>query len=274
MNLVITGSTSGIGFETIKALYPLFDKLILPVRNLEKAQQMISKFDNPEKFDCLKMDLSSMESVHQVGKQLANSYEKIDVLINNAGGMFPKGKKTQEGLDWSFAVNHLGHFHLSHLLLQNLIQAKGKVLFVSSEFHRMGSVNPTDLGLLKTSNSWKNYSDAKLYNILTSNKLNNLFSSKGLNSYSLHPGAVNTSFGSESDPLSKIFINLTKPFFISPQKGAQTSIFIAKSNKDELQSGGYYDKKKLKSPSSKANDTALQDKLYDFSLQQLEEILS
>ncbi|WP_373398847.1 SDR family NAD(P)-dependent oxidoreductase [Algoriphagus halophilus] len=274
MNLVITGSTSGIGVETVKALYPLFDKLILPVRNLGKAEKLVSQFDHPEKFDCLEMDLSSMQSVHQTGKQITESYGQIDLLINNAGGMFPKGKKTKEGLDWSFAVNHLGHFHLSQLLLQNLIRSKGKLVFVSSEFHRMGSVKLHDLGLHTSTSSWKNYSDAKLYNILTSKKFHKLYSEKGLASYSLHPGAVNTSFGSESDPLSKIFITITKPFFISPQKGAQTSIFLAKSNKDELQSGGYYDKKKLKSPSSKAKDAALQDKLYDFSLQQLEEILS
>ncbi|MBN3518887.1 SDR family NAD(P)-dependent oxidoreductase [Algoriphagus lutimaris] len=274
MNLVITGSTSGIGLETVKALYPLFDKLILPVRNLEKAKKLVSRFDNPEKFDCLEMDLSSMKSVHKAGKQITDSYDQIDLLINNAGGMFPNSKKTKEGLDWSFAVNHLGHFHLSQLLLQNLIQAKGKVVFVSSEFHRLGSVKLNDMGLHNGTSSWKNYSDVKLYNILTTNKLHTLYSEKGLASYSLHPGAVNTSFGSESDLLSKVFINLTKPFFISPQKGAKTSIFIAKSNKDELQSGGYYDKKKLKKPSSKAEDVVLQDKLYDFSLQQLEEILS
>jgi NAD(P)-dependent dehydrogenase (short-subunit alcohol dehydrogenase family) len=188
--------------------------------------------------------------------------------------MFPNNKVTEEGLDWSFAVNHLGHFHLSKLLLPNLAKSKGKVIFVSSEVHRIGTAPLNDLGLLKDINGWRKYGNVKLYNILTSKYLNSMNESKGIVSYSLHPGAVNTSFGSDSDFFSKAIISLSKIFFISPQKGAETSIFLAKTSKKDLKGGGYYEKKKLKTPSSKADDLNLQKKLHEFSVNKLEEILS
>ncbi|MBN7816409.1 SDR family NAD(P)-dependent oxidoreductase [Algoriphagus pacificus] len=274
MNLVITGSTSGIGLETVRSLYPIFDKIIVPVRNLKKAEKVISSFPDASKFDCFEMDLSSMKSVNKAGKLISEKYPKIDLLINNAGGMFPQEKRTNEGLDWTFAVNHLGHFHLTSLLIPNLLESEGKIIFVSSEVHRIGRAKKDAWGLTDNSNSWTKYGSVKLYNILTSKYLNDLYETKGLTSYSLHPGAVNTSFGSDSDIVSKLIISLSKVFFISPKKGAETSIFLAKTEKDTLKPGGYYEKKKLKSPSDKAEDLNLQKKLYDFSLKKLEEILS
>lgn len=274
MNLVITGSTSGIGLETVRSLYPIFDKIIIPVRNREKAEKVIARFPDPSKFDCIKMDLSSMKSVDEAGKLIVEKYPKIDLLINNAGGMYPSDQNTKEGLDWTFAVNHLGHFHLTNLLIPNLLKSEGKIIFVSSEVHRIGKANQEALGLTDKSNSWSKYGSVKLYNILTSKYLNDLYENEGLTSYSLHPGAVNTSFGSDSDLVSKLIISLSKVFFISPKKGAETSVFLAETAKDSLKPGGYYEKKTLKSPSIKAEDLNLQKKLYDYSLSKLQEILS
>jgi len=274
MILVITGSTSGIGLETIKSLYPIFKKIILPVRNLEKAKKMIAGYKNPEKFDCIEMDLSSVKSVDKAGKQISEKYKRIDLLINNAGGMFSDTLKTEEGLDWSFAVNHLGHFHLTTLILPNLTEAKGKVIFVSSEAHRIGSVKLNDLGLINKKNSWSNYGTVKLYNILTSKYLNYKFGKSGIGSYSLHPGAVKTSFGSDANFLSKAIISISKVFFISAKKGSETTVFLAISPQEELKSAGYYEKKKLKKHFKISEDLTIQEKLYDFSLKKIEEILS
>ncbi|WP_296705446.1 SDR family NAD(P)-dependent oxidoreductase [Algoriphagus sp.] len=274
MNLVITGSTSGIGLETIRSLYPNFNKIILPVRNLKKALEIVNEFKNPEKFHCIEMDLSSIKSVDKAGRQISETYEKVDLLINNAGGIFPSDLKTKEGLDWSFAVNHLGHFHLTNLLLSNLTKAKGKIIFVSSEAHRIGTIRSEDLGLKRRSNSWSNYGTVKLYNILTSNYFNYNYGNGGISTYSLHPGAVKTSFGSEANLISKAIISLSKLFFISAKKGAETSVFLANTPKSQLQSGGYYISKKLKNPISKSKDLKIQKKLYDFSLKKIEEILS
>ncbi|MBN3582369.1 SDR family NAD(P)-dependent oxidoreductase [Algoriphagus aestuarii] len=272
MKLVITGGTSGIGLETVKSLYPLCSKIILPVRNIQKARSIISDFTEPEKFHCIELDLSSMKSVDLAGKRIADTYPKIDILINNAGGMFPGNKLTEEGLDWTFAVNHLSHFHLTNLLLPNL--SGGKVIFLSSEVHRIGKLNPNDIGLLKTQNSWSNYGTSKLYNILNSNYLDSFMQNEETSFYSLHPGAVRTSFGSESDFFSKAIITLSKLFFISAKKGSETSVFLAKTPSDQLQSGAYYKNKKAISPLKKSEDLQLQKKLYDFSLMKVKEILS
>lgn len=215
-----------------------------------------------------------MRSVDKAGKLIAEKYLKIDLLINNAGGIFPGGQKTKEGLDWTFAVNHLGHFHLTNLLIPNLLHLDGKIIFVSSEAHRIGKINEKNWELRDSTNSWIKYGSVKLYNILTSKYFNSLYENEGLTSYSLHPGAVNTSFGSDSDSISKLIITLSKLFFLSPKKGAETSVFLSKTSKDSLKPGGYYEKKKLKSPIATSENLNLQKKLYESSVSKLHEILS
>ena len=274
MNLVLTGSTSGIGWEKVKSLYPIVTKLILPVRNLEKAKSLLSKFPDQQKIHLIEMDLADMKSVEKAAKQIASEFSKIDVLINNAGGLFPAGSRTKDGLDQSFAVNHLGPFILTKILLPNLLAAKGKVIYVSSEAHRIAKVNKADLGLLRSPNTISAYSNVKLYNILMSRYLVNNYKNQGLTSYSLHPGAVRTAFGSDSGTITKALIRATQLFFISPKKGAETSIFLATEPFEKLINGAYYVRKKAKSPSSIAMDTELGKSLWNFSEEILIKILS
>jgi NAD(P)-dependent dehydrogenase (short-subunit alcohol dehydrogenase family) len=274
MNLVLTGSTSGIGWEKVKGLYPTVTNLILPVRNLEKAKSLLSKFPDQKKIHLIEMDLADMKSVEKAAKQIASEFPKIDVLINNAGGMFPAGARTKDGLDQSFAVNHLGPFILTKILLPNLLAAKGKVIYVSSEAHRIAKVNKADLGLLRSPNTINAYSNVKLYNILMSRYLVNNYKNQGLTSYSLHPGAVRTAFGSDSGTIGKALIRATQLFFISPKKGAETSIFLANEPSEKLINGAYYVRKKAKSPTSLATDTELGKNLWNFSEEILIKILS
>ena len=134
MNLVLTGSTSGIGWETLKALLPDFERIFLPVRNMEKAEKKIALLSGREKIKLIQMDLSDMKSVKSGAKEILQSTDQIDVLINNAGGMFPAGKITADGLDMTFATNHLGHFLLTKELLPALKKGKAKM-------KQFGSVN-------------------------------------------------------------------------------------------------------------------------------------
>lgn len=274
MNLVLTGSTSGIGWEKVKGLYPFFDKMILPVRNLEKAKSLLSKLPDQRKIHLVEMDLVDMKSVEKAAKQIASEFPKIDVLINNAGGMFPAGLGTKDGLDQSFAVNHLGPFILTKTLLPNLLAAKGKVIYVSSEAHRIAKVTKADLGLLRSPNTINAYSNVKLYNILMSRYLVNQYKNQGLTSYSLHPGAVRTAFGSDSGPVAKALIRATQLFFISPKKGAETSIFLATEPSEKLVNGAYYVRKKAKSPTKIGMDNELGKNLWNFSEEILIKILS
>lgn len=265
MNLLVTGSTSGIGWETLKELLPQFALVILPVRNIDKAQKMIAGLSEKEKIRLVQMDLSEMKSVKSGANEILKLTDQIDVLINNAGGMFPAKKLTSDGLDMTFATNHLGHFLLTQVLLPTLKKGKAKIINVSSEAHRFSGDPSDDFSLKKSSNTGSAYGRVKLYNILFTKELKNRFESNGIAAYSLHPGAVRTAFGSETSGLAKGIIRLTQLFFISPKAGAQTTIFLAQTPKENLRNGSYYIRKKLKSPSSTAMNQVLATKLWDYS---------
>ncbi|MDO8968089.1 SDR family NAD(P)-dependent oxidoreductase [Algoriphagus sp.] len=270
INLIVTGSTSGIGWETLKALLPECKLALLPVRNLEKAKKMIDGLPGKEKIRLISMDLSEMSSVKAGAKEILQFTDQVDVLINNAGGMFPAKKLTSEGLDMTFATNHLGHFLLTQELLPALEKGKAKIINVSSEAHRISGDPSGDFSLKKSATTITAYGKVKLYNILFSNELKTRFESKGINAFSLHPGAVRTAFGSETSGLTKGLIRLTQLFFISPKAGAETTIFLAKTTKENLRNGSYYVRRKPKSPSSFGLSRDLSSSLWEYS----EEVLS
>ena len=269
MNLVLTGSTSGIGWETLLALLPQFDRIFLPVRNIPKAEKLIQSLAEKEKIVLIPMDLSVIAEVKKGAQILLSQIDEIHVLINNAGGMYPGGKRSEEGVDLSFATNHLGHFLLVQELLPALIKGKARVIQVSSEAHRIAQHPGKDFSLKKSSNTLSAYALVKLYNILFTRELVKNYSSEGLTSYALHPGAVRTAFGSEASSWAKGLIAFTKLFFISPKAGAATSIFLATAPEKSLKNGGYYKQKKISSPSTLALDAQLGKTLWDFSVKEV-----
>ena len=273
MNLVLTGSTSGIGWETLLALLPQFDRIFLPVRNIPKAEKLIQSLAEKEKIVLIPMDLSVIAEVKKGAQILLSQIDEIHVLINNAGGMYPGGKRSEEGVDLSFATNHLGHFLLVQELLPALIKGKARVIQVSSEAHRIAQHPGKDFSLKKSSNTLSAYALVKLYNILFTRELVKNYSSEGLTSYALHPGAVRTAFGSEASSWAKGLIAFTKLFFISPKAGAATSIFLATAPEKSLKNGGYYKQKKISSPSTLALDAQLGKTLWDFSVKELGRVL-
>lgn len=273
MNLVLTGSTSGIGWETLLALLPQFDRIFLPVRNIPKAEKLIQSLAEKEKIVLIPMDLSVIAEVKKGAQILLSQTDEIHVLINNAGGMYPGGKRSEEGVDLSFATNHLGHFLLVQELLPALIKGKARVIQVSSEAHRIAQHPGKDFSLKKSSNTLSAYALVKLYNILFTRELVKNYSSEGLTSYALHPGAVRTAFGSEASSWAKGLIAFTKLFFISPKAGATTSIFLATAPEKSLKNGGYYKQKKISSPSTLALDAQLGKTLWDFSVKEVGRVL-
>jgi NAD(P)-dependent dehydrogenase (short-subunit alcohol dehydrogenase family) len=274
MNLVLTGSTSGIGWETLLALLPQFDRVFLPVRNFAKAEKMIQHLPQKEKIGLIYLDLSNLASVKEGAAVLLSQVDKIQVLINNAGGMYPAGKRTAEGVDLSFSSNHLGQFFLFQELLPALIKGKAKVIQVSSEAHRIAGPPEQDFSLRKSSSTVASYAKVKLYNILFTNEIITNYASEGLTSYALHPGAVRTAFGSEASAWAKGLIAFTKLFFISPKAGASTTIFLATTPKENLKNGGYYKNKKLSSTSTLARDSKLGKALWEFSLAEIQRVFT
>ena len=219
------------------------------------------------------MDLSLMAEVKKGAEIILSQTQEIHVLINNAGGMYPGGKRSKEGIDLSFATNHLGHFLLVQELLPALIKGKARVIQVSSEAHRIAQHPGKDFSLKKSSNTLSAYALVKLYNILFTRELVKNYSSEGLTSYALHPGAVRTAFGSEASSWAKGLIAFTKLFFISPKAGAATSIFLATAPEKSLKNGGYYKQKKISSPSTLALDAQLGKTLWDFSVKEVGRVL-
>jgi NAD(P)-dependent dehydrogenase (short-subunit alcohol dehydrogenase family) len=274
MNLVLTGSTSGIGWETLLALLPQFDRIFLPVRNLAKAEKMIQHLPQKEKIGLIYLDLSNLASVKAGAAVLLSQVDEIQVLINNAGGMYPAGKRTAEGVDLSFSSNHLGQFLLFQELLPALIKGQAKVIQVSSEAHRIAGTPEPDFSLRKSSSTVASYAKVKLYNILFTNEIITNYASEGLTAYALHPGAVRTAFGSEASAWAKGLIAFTKLFFISPKAGAATTIFLATTAKENLKNGGYYKNKKLSSTSTLARDSKLGKALWEFSLAEIQRVFT
>jgi NAD(P)-dependent dehydrogenase (short-subunit alcohol dehydrogenase family) len=265
MILVLTGSTSGIGWETLKGLLPEAEMVILPVRNLAKAEKMIRVLPGKEKIRLVPMDLSQMSSVAKASQEILQMTDSVNLLINNAGGMYPAGKTTVEGLDMTFVSNHLGHFLLTRELLPALLKGKAKIIQVSSEAHRISGDPSADFSLKSSSNTGTAYGKAKLYNILFTKELKSKFESQGITAYSLHPGAVRTAFGSETSLIAKAIIRATQLFFISPKAGAQTTIFLAKTPAKKLANGAYYVRKKVNTPSRTARNQEISAKLWKYS---------
>ncbi|WP_114751238.1 SDR family oxidoreductase [Pleomorphovibrio marinus] len=269
MNLAITGPTSGIGTETVKALHTKFEKIFLLARNEGKCQELIESLSlkgAKEKFEFIHLDLANLSSVHQAAEYLLEKKLPIHVLINNAGGIFPEKLKTKDGLEMTFSVNHLGHFLLTNKILPLLEKAQGaRVINVSSEAHKAAKPDFEDLQVTKSYSSFPVYANAKLFNILFTKSLAERYADKHITSYALHPGVVKTNFGNDFSGIFKWLIKLAQPFMISAEKGAETSVFLSLAEGVEKKSGGYFKKSKESKPSQIANSRKYRETLWEKS---------
>jgi len=277
MNLAITGPTSGIGVETVRALASKFNRIFLLVRNEEKAVSLISDSfpsDKKEKFVIVPCDLGNLSSVSKAADLIKDKVDSLHVLINNAGGIFPDGNLTVDNLEETFQVNHLGHFLLTLKLLPLLENAgEARVINVSSEAHKAANPKLNKINDITKYRSFPAYANAKLFNILFSKSLSEKFSSKGIHSYALHPGVVKTNFGGDFSGIFKFIIKLAQPFMISAAQGAKTTVFLATTTSSSLKAGAYFKKSKAANPSKTAKSSTLREKLWTFSQELVKEYL-
>jgi len=277
MKLAITGPTSGIGAVAFTQLTPYFNEIYLIARNESKAKKLIETLSikDQKKITFIYCDLTDMESVVAAAKSIQAKTGSLDVLINNAGGIFQNKEITKDGFEMSLVVNHLGHFLLTHHLMPLLLSSQSsKVISVSSEAHRAAKVDFDDLNYAhKKFSSFISYSNVKLFNILFTKSLSEKFWEKGLNAYALHPGVVKTNFGKETSGIFGFFWKLASPFMITAQEGAKTTIFLAKTNIDSLKNGSYFKKNKPVKPSSEANSKKMRERLWIESERMLEKWL-
>ncbi|QJD97967.1 SDR family NAD(P)-dependent oxidoreductase [Mucilaginibacter robiniae] len=269
---VITGATSGIGKETALALAKKDHALYLLVRNVQKGEQLkkelVEQTGNRSIF-VLHCDLADMQTVKQAADELKGKLFAINTLINNAGGINMHREESKDGIELTFAVNHLGHFLLTLSLMPLLERGQARVINVSSEAHKMGKVRMlNDIQFTRDYSAFKAYALAKLSNIYFAKSLAEKFASKGITAYALHPGVVKSGFGNELSGWGKFMLWLARPFMISPQEGAQTSIYLASEVKlSPKLSGEYFKKMQVAKTNLAAQNASGRNKLWQISEQ-------
>ncbi|WP_066621329.1 SDR family oxidoreductase [Rufibacter roseus] len=242
--VVITGASSGIGKATAEALAKQGVMIAMVCRNKERGEKAISKIKEKTPEAQLRLhlaDLSLMEEVRTLAKELNDNYPVIDVLINNAGMIPGKQYITIEGWEQSWATNHLAPFLLTNLLMGPLLAAEqGRVINVSSEAHRLGQLDFDNAGKPKNYSAITSYADSKLANILFTYELARRTEFTNLTINCLHPGVVATNFGNSSNLLIRSMMKVGRLFMKSPREGAKTSVFLASSPSVKSISGKYF----------------------------------
>lgn len=276
---LITGANSGIGKMTAIKLAGLNYHIIMLCRNQDKAdkarKEIIQETKN-ENIDIVICDLGIMNQIREVAKSIRDSYPKLDLLVNNAG-MLPDSsrKTTEEGLEVTFAVNHLSYFLLTRELLPLLEKAaSARIVNVASNAHRTGRFEPDNLQFEKGYDTFKAYGNSKLFNIMFTQRLAREVHGTGITTYSLHPGVVDTNFAANSDSIFSKLFNLGRFFMISPEKGAETTNYLCTDPGIEDLNGQYFVKKKPVKPKIiAATDDASCDLLWKKSEEILESVL-
>ena len=265
--VLVTGSNSGIGKETAFQLAAMGATVVMAVRNREageKARQEIMDKTGNNNIDLIVADLSVMKEVRELARQFKEKHEKLDVLVNNAGGVFSKRMETEDGFEMTLALNHLAPVLLANELLPELKRAApSRIVNVSSGAHAFGRIDLEDLQSQKYS-SMRAYGTAKLMNIMTTYLLSRRLTGTGITINVLHPGVVRTRFGqNDTGRLRRAFFRFFSRFAKSPEKGAETSVFLANAPEIKGTTGKYFVNSKEKQSSRISYDEELQEKVWD-----------
>ena len=273
-SIVITGGTSGLGLQAALNLGSQFDNMYIIGKNEEKGQsalQDIKKLFPKINIQFIKTDLSLISEIKRLSAYFFNKKIKIDILINNAGGIFFKRTLTSEKIEKTFALNHLAYFALTNLFLKNnIFKKEAKIINVASGAHRGANLNFTDIEMKQKYNGWLCYKKSKLCNILFTKKLSELVKLRNITVNCLHPGFVKTEFGKNNHGILTFLLKILMSFHaIKVSEGVKTIVYLAINDEAKKISGEYFYKSKVTKPSQSAEDKELADKLWNYSLQTL-----
>jgi NAD(P)-dependent dehydrogenase (short-subunit alcohol dehydrogenase family) len=264
--IVATGATSGIGEVAVLALAGLGARIVFIARDEARAKATMQKLEAKAPGLGHRMhlaDLSSMAETRKVGAAIAASEPRIDVLINNAGALFSHRRETPEGLELTFALNHMAYFVLTEALRDRLVTSgPARIVSTSSAAHQGMKLDFSDLQSAKSYNGLRTYGRSKLANILFTRELARGLAGTEVTANCLHPGAVATRFGESSGGLAGVLIGFLRRFFISPEAGADTIVYLASSPEVEKATGEYFVKRKVIAPSAAARDDAAAKRLW------------
>ena len=263
---IITGATSGIGLQTARRLAAMGADLVLVGRDPGRAAAALAllRRDSPQASVVMHYaDLARMDHVRELGEKLA-ALARIDVLINNAGAAFWRRQTTAYGLERTFALNHLSYFLLTALLRPRLVaSAPARIVNVASEAHRNASIDFDDLMGERRYNGLSAYNRSKLCNILFTRELARRLDGTGVTANCLHPGFVASRIGDNNENIIGLGFAIAKRLFaISPERGAETPVYLATSAEVADKSGGYYVKCAPATASARACDDAAARRLW------------
>jgi len=268
--ILVTGATAGIGKETARELARTGAMVVLIGRNDQKAQDTVREIQNEmhgeASLDFIIGDLSSLTEIRKVASSFKEKYDKLDVLINNAGAFFSRRLVSVDGFEMTLALNHLNYFLLTNLLLDVIRQTpNARIVNVSSSAHYGSSINFSDLQREKYYFGWFVYAESKLMNIYFTRVLAQKLVGSTITTNVLHPGFVATNFG-HGKGLSDWAIRIGQRLMaISPKAGALTSVYLATSKEVEGVSGKYFARCRQQQPSVAARDDKAANLLWEIS---------
>ena len=272
--VVITGGTSGIGEVAAVRLAEQGARIVLIARDKARTDTTLLKLQSANaavRHAAHYADLSSIAEMKRVASEIAAIEPKIDVLINNAGAVFLARQTSVDGLEMTFATNHMAYFVVTNILLPNLKATPGaRIVSTASDAHKSAKLDFDDLQFEKRKyTSFTAYGNSKLCNILFTRELAKRLGTDGPTANCLHPGFVGTRFGSNNatNGFLKILQRAIMTFGISPEQGAKTIIHLATSPDDATISGEYFYKCKIAEPTLAAQDDAAAARLWDISKQ-------
>jgi NAD(P)-dependent dehydrogenase (short-subunit alcohol dehydrogenase family) len=273
---LVTGSTSGIGKQVALGLARMKAIVVLVGRSREKCEATLQEITRISSSDIgkdqisyLVADLSSQASIRQLAKDFTDAHERLDVLVNNAGIFQARSSVTVDGMEQTFAVNHLAPFLLTSLLADRIKKSRpARIVTTSSIAHKGARIDFDDMQFERRHYSGiRAYGQSKLANILFTKELAKRLQGSGVTSNCFHPGGVRTNLAGGNPWYFRLIWTIISPFLISPEKGADTGIFLASSPSLEGVTGKYFVKRIETRPSNEANDEEAASRLWKVSEQ-------
>lgn len=272
--VLVTGATNGIGEVAARELARAGAQVIIVSRSAQKCAdtaQRIQQQTGNNAVSYIASDLSLLSGIRAAAATFRERYDRLDVLLNNAGGLFSSRQLTSEGLEMTFALNHMSYFLLTHLLL-DVLKATAKqagearVVSVSSDAHHATrGIRFDDLKRDKRYSAFGAYAESKLMNVLFTQELAQRLQGTGVTANALHPGFVRTGFGKNNNPITSFVFGLIQAFALTPEQGAQTSIYLASDPSVRGVTGKYFSKKKPAAVNKVCQDIAVQQQLWRIS---------
>jgi NAD(P)-dependent dehydrogenase (short-subunit alcohol dehydrogenase family) len=269
--VVITGATNGIGLAAAQELAKRGANVAIVARSESKgadAVQTIKSSAGDVDVDVLHADLASQASVRELAAEVLARFPRVDVLVNNAGAMFATRQTSPDGIELTWALNHLAPFLLTTLLLERIIASEpARIITTTSDAHKGRLIPFDDVNAERSygSRGYKRYGETKLANILFTVELARRLRGTGVTANCFHPGLVATGWNRNNGALMTAVMSIARPFSRSPRKGAETLVWLADSPAVSDETGGYFVDKRRSAPSAPAQDADSARRLWELS---------